>query len=68
MKNSIIIIFLSIVFGFSNIPKPLQNGRWFWDTYFTKQVDKLFDFQFNPDLQKQHQTTPKTSPERRNNI
>jgi len=61
MKNSIFIIFLSIVFGFSNITQHMQNGQWFWENYVTKQVQMLFDFQSNPDLlkQKQHQTTAK---------
>ncbi len=62
MKNSIFIIILSIVFGFSNISQYVQNGHSFWDTYFTKQVHMLFDFQSNPDLNKQHQMTVKTSP------
>jgi hypothetical protein len=56
MKNSIFIIFLSIVFGFSNITQHMQNGQWFWENYVTKQVQMLFDFQSIPDLQKQHQT------------
>ncbi|CAN5212630.1 hypothetical protein BH09BAC3_BH09BAC3_25840 [soil metagenome] len=61
MKNSIIVIFLSIVFGFSNVSQHMQNGIWSWDNYFTKQVHRLFDFQSNPDLQKQHQTSGKAS-------
>jgi hypothetical protein len=59
MKNSIFIIFLSIVFGFSNITQHMQNSQWFWDNYITKQVHILLDFQSNPDLQKQHQTSGK---------
>ena len=61
MKNSIFIIFLCIVFGFSNITQHVQNGQRFWDNYFTKQVHMLFDFQSNPAMQKQHQTISKTS-------
>lgn len=59
MKNSIFIIFLSIVFGFSNISQHAENGRWFWGNYFARQAHLLFDFQSNPDLQKQHQTSGK---------
>jgi hypothetical protein len=47
MKNSIFIIFLSIVFGFSNISQHVQYGRSFWDTYFARQVHMLFAFSSN---------------------
>lgn len=61
MKNSIFIIFLSIVFGFSNISQQMQNGQWFWDNYFARQINMLFELQSNRGEQKQYQTTGKTS-------
>jgi len=61
MKNSILIIILSILFGFSNISLYLQNGRSFWETYFTRQVNMLFAFSPNSGPQKQDQTTDKIS-------
>jgi len=55
MKNYIFIIFLSIVFGFLNIPQQMQNELWFWGNYFTRQIPS------NSDQQKKHQTTSKIS-------
>ncbi len=58
MKKSILTIFLSIVFGFSNLSQQIQNGQWFWDNYFARQIHRLFDFPSNPG--EQYQTTGKT--------
>ncbi len=60
MKNFIFSVFLYIAFGFSSITQLMQNGQWFWENHFARQAHLLFNFQPNPDLQKQHQISGKS--------
>ncbi len=46
MKNSIFVIILSIVFGFSNISQQQPIERWIWDNTFAEQIYRLFDTPF----------------------